>query len=294
MKERIVALLALAVCLALSSPAPGADAAPKVGDATKDADGILVHVVESDYQDKPTTIRVLLPGKMEQGRRYRVLYVLPVEAGNEKRFGDGLLEVKKLGLPDRYGLICVQPTFARLPWYADHPTDPKIRQESYFLKVVVPFVEEKYPALARPEGRLLLGFSKSGWGAFSLLLRHPDVFGKAAAWDAPLMMDAPGKYGSGEIFGTKDNFEHYRVIRLLEAKAGKLGDGKRLAVLGYGGFRADHKAVHALMEQGKVEHEYADGPPRKHDWHSGWVAEAVEFLVKPRTDGPEPGPDRRP
>jgi hypothetical protein len=23
---------------------------------------------------------------------------------------------------------------------------------------------------------------------------------------------------------------------------------------------------------------YRDGPPRKHDWHSGWLPEAFEFL----------------
>src|SRR5579872_4090190 len=129
----------------------------------KDGNTILVHRVESPYQDRPTKIRVLLPSKLEKGRRFRVLYVLPVEAGDGKHYGDGLLEVKKLGLHDRYGLICVQPTFARLPWYADHPTDKAIRQETYLLEVVVPLVEQKYPTLAKPEGRLLLGFSKSGW-----------------------------------------------------------------------------------------------------------------------------------
>jgi hypothetical protein len=276
------ALVALAGLLS-AGPARASDHAPasKIAEAKADADGTLVHAVESELHDRPTTIRVLLPGKVEEGRRYRVLYVLPVEAGDERRYGDGLLEVKKLGLHDRYGLIVVQPTFARLPWYADHPTDPRLRQESYFLKVVVPFVEEKYPALARPEGRLLLGFSKSGWGAFNLLLRHPDVFGKAAAWDAPLMLDAPGKYGSGDIFGTKENFEAYRVTRLLEERAGRLGAGKRLILLGYGNFRGEHQAAHGLMERLKIDHEYRDGPPRQHDWRSGWLAEAVGLLAGP-------------
>jgi enterochelin esterase-like enzyme len=255
------------------------DQAPRITAAKADADGILVHNVECDFQDRPTTIHVLLPEKREKGRRYPVLYVLPVETADGHRFGDGLKEVKKLGLHEKFGLIVVQPTFARLPWYADHPTNSKIRQESYLLKVVVPFVEEKYPALAKREGRLLLGFSKSGWGAFSLLLRHPDIFGKAAAWDAPLAMDAPGKYGSGDIFGTRDNFEKYRITKLLEERAGKVGNGQRLIMLGYGGFREEHKTVHALMERLKIVHEYRDGPKRQHDWHSGWVAEAVEFLV---------------
>jgi hypothetical protein len=66
---------------------------------------------------------------------------------------------------------------------------------------------------------------------------------------------------------------------LLGERAGKLGDGKRLALLGYGNFRQSHQAVHDLMDKLKVAHEYRDGPERKHGWHSGWVAEAVEFLA---------------
>src|SRR5262249_47784077 len=124
----------------------------RVSEATRDAEGVLVHTVESEFQDKPTTIRVLLPGKLEKDKRYRVVYVLPVEAGEGRQFGDGLREVQKLGLHDKYGLIFVLPTFARLPWYADHPTDKKIRQESYLLEVVIPFVEKSYPVVARPEG----------------------------------------------------------------------------------------------------------------------------------------------
>ena len=272
-------LLAAAMMAHVVSTLADEPARPRVSEATKDADGILVHKVECEYQDRPTTIRVLLPARLEKGKHYPVLFVLPVEAGNGSHFGDGLLEVKKLGLHEKYGLICVQPTFARLPWYADHPTDKGVRQETYLLQVVLPFLEKKYPALARLEGRLLLGFSKSGWGAFSLLLRHPDVFGRAAAWDAPLDMDRPGRFGSGEIFGDDGNFQKYRVTRLLEERAGKLGEGKRLAVLGYDNFRESHKVVHNLMERLKITHEYRDGPRRKHDWHSGWVPEAVEFLA---------------
>jgi S-formylglutathione hydrolase FrmB len=274
-------MFSVAAILCCLLPAPGPDTAPpKISEAKTDANGFLVHTVESEYQDKPTSIRVLLPSRLEKDRRYPVVYVLPVEAGDGSRYGDGLLEVKKLGLHDKLGVIFVAPTFARLPWYADHPTNKGIRQETCLLGVVVPFVEVTYPAVAKPEGRLLLGFSKSGWGAFSLLLRHPDVFGKAAAWDAPLDMDRPGKYGSGEIFGDDATFQKYRVTTLLEQQAGKLGERARLALLGYGNFRPAHVAVHELMTQLKIPHEYQDGPERKHDWHSGWVAGAVEWLAK--------------
>jgi hypothetical protein len=248
-----------------------------IAPAEVDGQGIRTHAIASPYQRGPTMLRVLLPEKLAVGERYPVVYVLPVEAGDGQRYGDGLAEVRKLELSKERPAIFVAPTFAELPWYADHPTRPDLQQETYFLKVVVPFVEKTYPAKATADGRLLLGFSKSGWGAWSLLLRHPELFGRAAAWDAPLMLDAAGKYGSGPIFGTQENFAKYRIVDLLQAS--KLADAKRLILLGRGNFQPEHEQIHARMEAWKVPHTYRDGPLRKHEWHSGWVREAVELLL---------------
>ncbi|WP_272721561.1 hypothetical protein, partial [Leclercia adecarboxylata] len=135
----------------------------------KSPEGWITHAVDSEYQARPTEIRVLLPDQLDRAKKHPVLYVLPVEAAREAKYGDGLAEVKRGDLHNKHGLICVAPTFAHLPWYADHPTDKTIRQETYFVKVVVPFIDRAYPSLATGEGRLLLGFSKSGWGAWSLL-----------------------------------------------------------------------------------------------------------------------------
>jgi hypothetical protein len=264
-----------------SPPAAAEDRPGTVSDAKRDSNGFLRHTVESPYQSGTTEIRVLAPDRLEKDARRPVVYVLPVEAGTGHRYGDGLIEVKTHDLHNRYGAIFVAPTFSHLPWYADHPTNPGIRQERYFLEIVVPFVEGRYPARPERDGRLLLGFSKSGWGAFSLLLRHPDRFGKAAAWDAPLTQDRPDRYGMGEIFGTPENLEPYCITKLLESRAAELGQQgeDRLILLGYGNFRAQHEQVHALMRTLKVPHAYRDGPKREHNWHSGWVPEAVELLL---------------
>lgn len=253
----------------------------KIAEPVKDSNGLLSHSVESEYQKGPTEIKVLPPDKVEKDRRFPVVYVLPVEAGTESRFGNGLLEIRKLDLHNKLGLIFVAPTFSHLPWYADHPTDPAVRQESYFLKVVVPFIESKYPALAERRGRLLLGFSKSGFGVFSLLLRHPDRFGRAAAWDAPLNLKQHDRFGSGDIYATPENFENYRVTKLLEQRAADLGPDPRLALVGYANFHDDHQAVHELMTRLKIPHEYRDEIKDRHTWDAGWLAEATRFLVEP-------------
>lgn len=265
--------------LAAASVAVAADDVT-ISAARKDDAGLLVHEVQSPYQSQTTRVRVLLPDRIDPARRYPVLYVLPVEANDTERWGQCRREVLEHDLHNRHGLICVFPTFSDLPWYADHPTDPKLRQESYFVKVVVPQVDRLYPTKATCEGRLLLGFSKSGWGAFSLLLRHPDVFGRAVAWDAPLMMEHPDKYGMGGIFGTQENFEKYQITALLKDRAKTLSGEPRLAHFGYGNFREHHQSAHRLMDDLGIPHTYRDGPNREHSWHSGWLSEAVEMLVR--------------
>lgn len=267
--------------MALLSIALSAEDEPAITLSRRTGEGILVHGVRSAYQRGATEIRVLLPEKFDAIRRVPVVYLLPVEPQGEHRYGAGLTEVLRHDLANKHGVIFVEPTFAQLPWYADHPSDPELRQETYLLQVVLPLVERIYPALAEPRGRLLLGFSKSGWGAWSLLLRHPDRFGRAVAWDAPLLLAEPGKYGSGPIFGTADNFERYRLTTALERQAEKLRAGKRLLLLGYGGFRAEHQQMHQLLDALRIPHDYRDGPQRQHDWHSGWVAEAVALLLEP-------------
>ena len=241
--------------------------------------GSQVHVLRSARQRGPTRIRVLLPDKIDPARKHRVLYLLPVEKGDEARYGDGLAEAKRLDLANRYGVICVAPEFTNLPWYADHPSDRQLQQETYFVKEVLPFVESKYRVVEGREGRLLVGFSKSGWGAFSLLLRHPDLFDRAAAWDAPLTKIAPDQFGMGPIFGTQENFERYQLTTLVRQAATSLGSEPRLFHLGYGNFRAHHTAFEAILGKLKVPHVYHDGPARKHTWRSGWLAEAVELVL---------------
>jgi enterochelin esterase-like enzyme len=250
-----------------------------VSSARQDNGGVLRHTVRSACQRGETEIALLLPTPFTKGKQYPVIYVLPVEGHGKHRYGDGMREILERDLHRKHEAIFVAPSFSDLPWYADHPQDPRLRQESYFLKVVVPFVEKSYPAIPERRGRLLLGFSKSGWGAWTLLLRHGETFEKAAAWDAPLMMQTVGKYGNKPIFAAQDNFEKYRVTDLLKARRDQLLGEPRLILTGYGSFRQDHRQAHELLTRLEIPHLYRDGPKRKHDWHSGWVAEAVGLLL---------------
>ncbi len=252
---------------------------------TTNADGFVNYLVYSNYQRSVNTLRVLLPTNYDPKVAYRIIYVLPVEAREGRQFGDGLLTVRSQGLQDRYNAIFVAPSFTDIPWYADHATNTGIWQETYFKDVVVPFIETQYRTFAGPEGRYLLGFSKSGYGAIGMLLRHQDYFGRVIAWDSPLAMSQPSQgFGFSGIVGTTSNFtQNYQITNLLTTRGATLkGQPPRIFLLGYAttyGCYADHQAIAAQMTQLDIPHRYDPGVKRSHIWASGWMPDAVAMLL---------------
>jgi len=150
-----------------------------VGPPAMDLNGVKYYSVVSDYQgSQPTTLRILDPTNPAPGMPHRFLYLLPVEPGltnQNSQYGDGLEEARLLDLQDRYNATLVAPSFNIMPWYADHPTDPSRRLESFIVKDVVPWVDNMAAPGTTPES-WLVGFSKSGFGALGLIFRHADVF----------------------------------------------------------------------------------------------------------------------
>ena len=248
--------------------------------------------VESPFQRQKNPIRVLLPSKHDPAKPTRVLYMLAVEAKLGTRWGDPLAEVLKTGLHDKHDLICVYPTFDTLPWFGRHAKDPCIRHEAYLLQVVVPAIESMYVTPCDRNDRLLVGFSKSGFGAVSLILRNPDVFGCAGSWDAPLLMEDQdlGLFGTADHFGTKEVFSEYRPLKLIERADADFTRRTRLVIAGEDSFgpnpparfkdRPHTATFHAELKRLNIKHVYNNELRVKHHWNTGWVEPVVNALVK--------------
>ncbi|MCX8038856.1 MAG: hypothetical protein N3D11_17770 [Candidatus Sumerlaeia bacterium] len=260
----------------------------ELGKRTRSPDGILRIELRSSFQPGSVSLRILAPDSLAEAaptiaaEQRCFLFVLPVERGEENRYGDGLQTIAALGVHKRFDWIVVAPTFAQLPWYCDHPTSAHVRQESHMIEAVVPAMDRLYPS--RRPVRLLLGFSKSGWGAVSLMLRRPELFHAAAVWDAPLMVAAPNRYGMAPIFETQANFDRYYLPRRLQESADVLRGRKRLALFGYDNFRADMSEFHKRLVELHIPHDFADGPRQKHHWDGGWVARCIDSLVQMAAD----------
>jgi len=248
---------------------------------------IIPHEITGPYQPVPVAVEVLAPRTLESGRAYPVLYILPVAAGTTSRWGSGIREAARADIANRFGVVCVAPAFAATPWFADHPTDPALQQESHFIKTVLPWVESNYPVEKGRSGRFLLGFSKSGYGAVMLLLRHPDLFERAVAWDAPIDKTRPDQFKMIDVFGTEAHFERYAVPNLVRERAETFRAGEaRLILMPNGDTGHPMAAVHRQLVMLGVPHVYDATGPLEHHWESGWLPEAAARLL---SGNPEPG-----
>ncbi|MBL9090682.1 MAG: hypothetical protein JNL96_05630 [Planctomycetaceae bacterium] len=254
------------------------------GQPQTDSDGFLKFSINTPYQRATTNVRILLPANFDPAKQYRVVYVLPVTPNLDRTYGDGLITARNNNLQNVYDAIFVAPSFSDMPWFADNANDSSIWQESYFVDVVVPFVDSLFNHLPGAEGRYLLGFSKSGYGALALLLRNSGVFNKAVAWDSEITMSDPsGSYGYMGILGTRANFDaNYRITNLIYQHQAEFINGPPRAII-YGNSGSQYynysPAGDAAFTQAQIPHLFLVSAPKSHHWDGGWIAGAAYALL---------------
>ena len=255
----------------------------------------------SEYLKGAVGVEVLLPDHRAADERYPVVYVLAAEPGVGPN--RGLAELARLDLANRHRVICVGVNFDTMPWYGNHASDPGIRHEDHLVRAVVPRIDREFPTQAARDGRWLLGFSKAGWGAFTLLLRNPEVFGFAASWDAPLMFAAAdfGTYKTAPHFGTAENFARYLPAVLARDCAPRIRGRARLVLAGSAFFgpepggrfagRPHTETMHRLLEELEIPHRYDPVLACEHRWNSGWIEPVLAHLAA-IARAPETAPGR--
>jgi enterochelin esterase-like enzyme len=62
--------------------------------------------------------------------------------------------------------------------------------EDYIAEDLVEFMDSNYKTIANKDGRVLIGFSQGGYGAFKLAMKHPDKFCAMASHGAPLVFES--------------------------------------------------------------------------------------------------------
>ena len=248
--------------------------------------GIRSYTCTCSYQHEANKIEVLLPDSYSASKHYRVTYLLPVNVGTTGQWGSGIVEAKKANLQNQHDMIFVAPAYDTQPWFGDNPAPGGERQNDYMLNVVVPFIDKEFSTIAEARGRFLVGFSKSGLGAWALFLMHPDLFDQVALFDSYQGQPSAkqwNEWGFAATYGTRENFDKYDPMALLSDKKEMLQrSSRRITILGGGpGSRVGVDTYRSKLVDFKIPHIYIQGSNMAHNWYSGWLPLAVAGMAYP-------------
>ena len=247
-----------------------------------DTNGVASYdFTSSDDGGGTHVLRILSPTHPASGVPHNFLYVLPVESELGNTYGDGIETMLNLAAQNEYNLTIIEPSFGADPWYADSASDPSLQYESFLTKDLVPWVTQNF-AQTGNEQNWLIGFSKSGYGAEDLILKHPDLFAVAAAWDFPADMSSYSAFGSSssDEYGTEANFQaNYRLTSsFLDAHKGPFVTDNRLWIGSYDIFESDMTDYDALLSSEGILHTAETAQQMAHTWDSGWVPFALAAM----------------
>jgi len=243
-----------------------------------DSNGVQHYQVTSpDNGPGPQSMEVLQPSNPAAGVAHNFLYVLPIAPGDD----GGLQVIQSLNLQNQYNLTVIVPSFSINPWYADNPLDANLHEDTFMAMDLQPWVKANLSTTGS-EQHWLIGFSKSGIGGQTLILRHPDKFTLAATWDFPADMTAYDQFGtnSSDSYGTDANFQaNYRLTAaFVAAHAAPFKANNRIWIGGYQVFQQDMADYDALLTAQGIQHTTETPTSMPHDWDSGWITIALSAL----------------
>ena len=242
----------------------------------------LYNVTWDKVGSHPFAVRVLRPAHPSSDYPHSFLFTLPVEPGlAQSSWGRGLDELARLDVHDKYNTTIIEPIFPKDSWYADNPEDSTIDYETFIASNLTQWAYRNL-STSKAEKNLLIGFSKSGYGAIDLLLKHPDTFDAVAAFDFPADMTSYDIYGesSSANYGTQANFQvNYQLtgafINRLKTPF-TLRD--RILISAGPVFTSQMADFDAALTSRGVAHTLLAQTNSAHTWFGGWLPDAVEGL----------------
>jgi len=231
---------------------------------------------------------VVLPADYRASRvtRYPVLYLLHGLSGH---YSDWQTRTNAADYASKYRIIIVMPE-GNDGWYTDSATVPNDKYESYFVKELIPDVQQRYRTIESRYGRGVAGLSMGGYGALKFGIKHPATFAfaasmsgalDAASWPEKDLLAGAIRETVPRVFGpdgseTRKANDLFELVRTMNAN--------RISALPYLYFDCGNEdpvcgsnpPFAALLREKKIPHEYRQ-LPGSHNWQY-WDQQVREVL----------------
>lgn len=192
-----------------------------------------------------------------------------------------------LDLANQYQVLIITPGVGPASYYYDSPLLDSVKYETYFIKELIPFIDQNYRTFNKREARAITGLSMGGHGAMMLSAKNPELFIAAGSMsgvmniDTDLWKTGPSlreerKAAQQVMLGNiqyKSPFSEYTAVGLV--KRMKENGIALLIDCGVDDFLiATNRQIHQLLLENGTPHEYTERPGA-HSWE--YWTEALPF-----------------
>lgn len=132
-------------------------------------------------------------------------------------------------------------------------------------------------AMALPPS-VLVGFSKSGLGAWNIAREHPDLVQALVIFDAPVCRDTLPPWLTEAFYADDAAWQADLPMRQLCAGLQPPCPPGGLVLVTGCSFHGEMVDFSRALEVRKVVHTRIDSPERPHHWASGWIEAALAAL----------------
>jgi enterochelin esterase-like enzyme len=231
---------------------------------------IKVDKFPSTVADENLRYRVYVPPCYQKSQaRYPVVYLLHGSAETEALWEKlGMIEAADQGF--RLGLL--PPMILVMPYTGvignDNTFPPDPSYETVLLEELLPAIERDFCTWNERDHRAIAGISRGGFWAFSIALRHPDVFGIVAGHSAFMTQDLsliPAAFNPLEL-ALNSSFLPSANLRMYLDNGASDESGNNLELFSS-----------RLTSRG-ISHTYVINPVGDHD-NQYWAAHVSEYLA---------------
>lgn len=187
------------------------------------------------------------------------LVLLPATDPDDRTYG--IMPERIEGYP---GVSIRQVRFPAMVWYNKTVRDQAIEQINSLRLLPV----------------VLVGFSKSGLGAWNIARAIPEDVEATIIFDAPVASEELLRWDAAAYYANQETWLADLPIRNVPDFKAALPARHRLVLISGEGFHGEMSALSCALTETGVEHAFLSRPYLRHHWNSGWIEEALNILLR--------------
>jgi pimeloyl-ACP methyl ester carboxylesterase len=125
---------------------------------------------------------------------------------------------------------------------------------------------------------LLVGFSKSGLGAWNIAREMPDQVSGTLIFDAPVASDDWRRWGD-DYYQDDVSWQRDLPLRIVRQAREPLPPTPGLVLISGASFHDQMCILAAALTAAGVRHTFIPHPEMRHHWNAGWIEEGLAVLL---------------